>query len=66
MPAKSNIPGGSGEQAIGQAKRQVKGDWKNVKTQAAFDALSAGQQRAVLRRFMAYVLQRDFGDTLPE
>jgi hypothetical protein len=66
MPAKSNIPGGSGEQAIGQVKRQVKANWNTIKTQSAFEALSDAEQKEILRRFMVFVLRRELGATLSD
>jgi hypothetical protein len=74
MPAKTHIPGGTGEQAIGQAKRQAKqiaqnrrvirddltSNWSSLTNAQKIEALC--QQAIFSMKVQRYLLLKEFGE----
>lgn len=63
MATNAHVPGGEGELPIGAAKGQAKEVWDNIKTPAAFDALSTAEKIETLRKLGKYSMMRWFGLT---
>lgn len=61
MATNAHVPGGEGEQPIGAAKVAAKEVWNNIKTPAAFNALSTAEKIETLRKLGKYSMMRWFG-----
>ncbi len=61
MATNAHVPGGEGELPIGAAKTQAKAVWDNIKTQAAFNALSTAEKVETLRKLGKYLMMRELG-----